>query len=223
MSLSSALLRVQDVSFSLDGNLLLQPTSFDLARGEFLLLTGPSGCGKSTLLKILSSLQDPTNGQIFLEDKNIRDIKPELYRQQVSYCFQTPVLFGQTVEDNLALPYQIRGKRPDRKHLAEWLTRVNLSADMLDKEVNSLSGGEKQRVALLRNLQFLPKVLLLDEVTSALDEENRQTVNALVAEWVKQEGLAVIWVTHDSNEIRHAQRVITLTRNETGERPDESA
>lgn len=223
MSLSSALLRVQDVSFSLDGNLLLQPTSFDLARGEFLLLTGPSGCGKSTLLKILSSLQDPTDGQIFLEDKNIRDIKPELYRQQVSYCFQTPVLFGQTVEDNLALPYQIRGKRPDRKRLAEWLTRVNLSADMLDKEVNSLSGGEKQRVALLRNLQFLPKVLLLDEVTSALDEENRQTVNALVAEWVKQEGLAVIWVTHDSNEIRHAQRVITLTRNETGERPDESA
>ncbi|WAT02294.1 iron efflux ABC transporter ATP-binding subunit FetA [Rouxiella chamberiensis] len=223
MSLSSALLRVQDVSFSLDGNLLLQPTSFDLARGEFLLLTGPSGCGKSTLLKILSSLQDPTNGQIFLEDKNIRDIKPELYRQQVSYCFQTPVLFGQTVEDNLALPYQIRGKRPDRKRLAEWLTRVNLSADMLDKEVNSLSGGEKQRVALLRNLQFLPKVLLLDEVTSALDEENRQTVNALVAEWVKQEGLAVIWVTHDSNEIRHAQRVITLTRNDTGERPDESA
>lgn len=223
MSLSSALLRVQDVSFSLDGNLLLQPTSFDLARGEFLLLTGPSGCGKSTLLKILSSLQDPTDGQIFLEDKNIRDFKPEFYRQQVSYCFQTPVLFGQTVEDNLALPYQIRGKRPDRKHLAEWLTRVNLSADMLDKEVNSLSGGEKQRVALLRNLQFLPKVLLLDEVTSALDEENRQTVNALVAEWVKQEGLAVIWVTHDSNEIRHAQRVITLTRNETGERPDESA
>lgn len=223
MSLSSALLRVQDVSFSLDGNLLLQPTSFDLARGEFLLLTGPSGCGKSTLLKILSSLQDPTNGQIFLEDKNIRDIKPEFYRQQVSYCFQTPVLFGQTVEDNLALPYQIRGKRPDRKRLAEWLTRVNLSADMLDKEVNSLSGGEKQRVALLRNLQFLPKVLLLDEVTSALDEENRQTVNALVAEWVKQEGLAVIWVTHDSSEIRHAQRVITLTRNETGERPDESA
>jgi len=223
MSLSSALLRVQDVSFSLDGNLLLQPTSFDLARGEFLLLTGPSGCGKSTLLKILSSLQDPTDGQIFLEDKNIRDIKPEFYRQQVSYCFQTPVLFGQTVEDNLALPYQIRGKRPDRKRLAEWLTRVNLSADMLDKEVNSLSGGEKQRVALLRNLQFLPKVLLLDEVTSALDEENRQTVNALVAEWVKQEGLAVIWVTHDSNEIHHAQRVITLTRNETGERPDESA
>lgn len=223
MSLSSALLRVQDVSFSLDGNLLLQPTSFDLARGEFLLLTGPSGCGKSTLLKILSSLQDPTNGQIFLEDKNIRDIKPEFYRQQVSYCFQTPMLFGQTVEDNLALPYQIRGKRPDRKRLAEWLTRVNLSADILDKEVNSLSGGEKQRVALLRNLQFLPKVLLLDEVTSALDEENRQTVNALVAEWVKQEGLAVIWVTHDSNEIRHAQRVITLTRNETGERPDESA
>ncbi len=217
------LLRLQSLSFTLNQQVLLRPTSLELNPGELCLLTGPSGCGKSTLLKIAASLQSPTHGKVFFEGQDISQIKPETYRQQVSYCFQTPVLFGQTVLDNLSLPYQIRGKEADKSLMAEWLTRVNLPANLLDKNVQELSGGEKQRVSLLRNLQFLPKVLLLDEITSALDEENKANVNAIIASLVKEQGLAAIWVTHDTNEIRHAQRVITLTRDTAEENTHESA
>ncbi|MDR3432751.1 MAG: iron ABC transporter ATP-binding protein FetA [Rouxiella aceris] len=223
MSSPQILLRLQDVSFSLNQQVLLPPTSLELNASEFTLLTGPSGCGKSTLLKIVASLQNPSSGQVFFTGQDISQLNVENYRQQVSYCFQTPVLFGQTVFDNLALPYQIRGKKADRVHMCDWLARVNLPKDMLDKEVQSLSGGEKQRVSLLRNLQFLPQVLLLDEITSALDEENKRNVNSIIADLVKQQGIAVMWVTHDSNEIRHAQRVITLARQPAGENSHESA
>ncbi len=207
------LLQLQNVSFSLNNRPLLEPVSFDLNPGEFTLLTGPSGSGKSTLLKIIASLLTQTVGTIRFKGEDIARLKPETYRQQVSYCFQTPTLFGDTVRENLALPYEIRGKKMDIEIVKQWLTRVHLSPDMLDKRTQELSGGEKQRVSLLRNLQFLPDVLLLDEVTSALDEENKQNINQIIAGLVREQQLAVLWVSHDQNEIRHAQNVITLKRH----------
>ncbi|WNN43683.1 MULTISPECIES: iron efflux ABC transporter ATP-binding subunit FetA [Winslowiella] len=211
MSTDFPLLDVQEISYSLDGSQLLAPVSLALNAGEFVLLTGPSGSGKSTLLKIIASLLTPTTGHIFFKGQPIGELKAEHYRQQVSYCFQTPVLFGETVFDNLALPWQIRHKRVDRPKLQSWLQKVNLPPEMLDKKTEQLSGGEKQRVALLRNLQFLPDVLLLDEITSALDEENKQLINQLITGLAAEEGVAVMWISHDSAEISQAQRVLTLT------------
>ncbi|MFS2225073.1 iron efflux ABC transporter ATP-binding subunit FetA [Pantoea sp. B65] len=210
MSTIPPLLDVQDVSYVLEAKPLLAPVSLTLNTGEFVLLTGPSGSGKSTLLKIISSLIDPSAGSIRFRGQPIAQLKPERYRQQVSYCFQTPALFGETVYDNLALPWQIRHKKPDRAQLQGWLEKVNLPAEMLDKKADRLSGGEKQRVALLRNLQFLPDVLLLDEITSALDDENKQLINQLIAGLVRESGMAVMWISHDSSEINQAQRVLTL-------------
>ncbi|MGC6387023.1 iron efflux ABC transporter ATP-binding subunit FetA [Ewingella sp. S1.OA.A_B6] len=213
MPQSDPLLQLRDVSFSLNNRTLLEPVSFNLNPGEFTLLTGPSGSGKSTLLKIIASLQTPTGGTLHFKGEDISGLKPEPYRQQVSYCFQTPTLFGETVQDNLALPYEIRGKKKDVSAMKQWLTRVNLSEDVLQKKILELSGGEKQRVSLLRNLQFMPDVLLLDEVTSALDEDNKQNINQVIADLVRDHSLAVLWVSHDRNEIRHAQNVITLNRH----------
>lgn len=210
MSRTSLLLDVQEVSYVQDGTTLLAPVSLQLNQGEFVLLTGPSGSGKSTLLKIIASLLEPTTGDIQFKGRSINELKPESYRQQVSYCFQTPALFGATVYDNLALPWQIRQKKVDHEKLKDWLKKVNLPVEMLTKKTEQLSGGEKQRVALLRNLQFLPDVLLLDEITSALDEENKQAINQLVAGLVKDSGVAVIWISHDTTEINQAQRVVTL-------------
>jgi putative ABC transport system ATP-binding protein len=217
------LLRLQDVSFTLNHIPLLEPVSLALNPGEFTLLTGPSGSGKSTLLKIIASLQNPTGGNLYFKGENITQIKPEAYRQRVSYCFQTPSLFGETVYDNLALPYQIRNKKPDDGQLRDWLKQVNLSEDMLTKRTQELSGGEKQRIALLRNLQFMPDILLLDEITSALDEENKININDIIAGLVEKEQIAVLWVSHDLNEIRHAKNVITLTRHSSGSASHESA
>ncbi|RPE01317.1 iron ABC transporter ATP-binding protein FetA [Candidatus Pantoea deserta] len=204
------LLEAQDVAFSYQDSLLLQPVSLHVYPGDYILLTGPSGSGKSTLLKILASLLTPTAGQIRFENRDINTLKPEDYRRQVSYCFQTPQLFGDTVYDNLALPWQLRQQKPPRDKLAADLTSVNLTPDMLDKSIEQLSGGEKQRIGLLRNLQFVPKVLLLDEVTSALDKENKLAVLSLINRFVAQEKVAVVSVSHDVNDIQQAANVLCL-------------
>jgi len=204
------LLDVQDVTFSFGGRLLLQPVSLQLHQGDCVLLTGPSGSGKSTLLKILASLITPGSGQLFFRNRDITTLKAEEYRQQVSYCFQTPQLFGQTVYDNLALPWQVRRQKPQREKLVAHLESVNLSPDMLNKPVEQLSGGEKQRVGLLRNLQFMPDILLLDEVTSALDEENRLAVLSLISRISTEEKVAVVRISHDVNDIQQAEHVLRL-------------
>lgn len=206
----SLLLDVQDVAFSVGDRQLLKPVSLQLYQGECVLLTGPSGSGKSTFLKILASLITPTSGQLFFRNSDITTLRAEAYRQQVSYCFQTPQLFGQTVYDNLALPWQIRRQKPQRDKLVAALESVNLSPDMLNKPVEQLSGGEKQRVGLLRNLQFMPEVLLLDEVTSALDEENRLSVLSLINRISAEEKVAVVRISHDVNDIQQAEQVLRL-------------
>ncbi|WP_313653414.1 iron efflux ABC transporter ATP-binding subunit FetA [Pantoea sp.] len=204
------LLDAQAIAFSAGDRPLLQPISLQLYPGDQVLLTGPSGSGKSTLLKILASLVAPTSGQIFFSGSDITTLEPEVYRQQVSYCFQTPQLFGQTVYDNLALPWQVRHQKPLRDTLVRALESVNLAATMLDKPVDQLSGGEKQRIGLLRNLQFMPQVLLLDEVTSALDEENRQTVLALIDRVSTEHQIAIVRISHDVQDIKQAAQVLRV-------------
>jgi len=204
------LLDVQDVAFSVGDRQLLRPVSLQLHQGDSVLLTGPSGSGKSTFLKILASLITPISGRILFRSSDIVTLKAEEYRQQVSYCFQTPQLFGQTVYDNLVLPWQIRRLKPQQDKMVAALESVNLSPDMMNKPVEQLSGGEKQRVGLLRNLQFMPQVLLLDEVTSALDEENRLAVLSLINRISAEEKVAVVRISHDVNDIQQAEQVLRL-------------
>jgi putative ABC transport system ATP-binding protein len=101
-------------------------------------------------------------------------------------------------------------KTPDPERLIADLARFGLAQETLTKSVSELSGGEKQRVSLIRNLQFLPKVLLLDEITSALDDVNKRNVNEIIHRYAREQNIAVLWVTHDANEITHADDVITL-------------
>ena len=208
---TTPLLTVEKVGYQAGGAQILNDISLTLNAGEFTLITGPSGCGKSTLLKIISSLISPGHGEITFDGKKITHYSPEEYRQQVSYCAQTPSLFGETVADNLLFPWTLRRKTADRRQLVKELERFSLAESMLDQPVTKLSGGEKQRISLIRHLQFLPQVLLLDEITSALDEQNKRQVNDIIHHYVRDKGLAVLWVTHDVDEIRHADKVIRLT------------
>lgn len=210
MNKEKVLLEIKEVGYSVGGNPILRNVDLSLAPGEFKLITGPSGCGKSTLLKIIASLLSPTEGSILFEGVDISTLSPETYRQQVSYCVQTPSLFGDTVYDNLIFPWQIRGKRPEPEKFIADLAQFGLAQETLTKSVSELSGGEKQRVSLIRNLQFLPQVLLLDEITSALDERNKRNVNDIIHRYAREQHVAVLWVTHDANEISHADDVITL-------------
>lgn len=211
-----SLLQVKQLGYKAGDTPLLDNINLTLKEGQFTLITGPSGCGKSTLLKIIASLLSPTTGSIFYCGDDIARLSPEAYRQQVSYCAQTPALFGDTVYDNLIFPWQIRDMRPQPEKLLADLAQFNLAEETLQKSINELSGGEKQRISLIRNLQFLPKVLLLDEMTSALDERNKHNVNEIIHRYVKEQRVGVLWVTHDKNEISHADDVITLKPNAGG-------
>lgn len=208
---NGAILQLMQVSYHIGDKPLLNNINLSVAPGEFKLITGPSGCGKSTLLKIIASLLSPDSGKILFDGEDITTLTPETYRQQVSYCAQTPALFGDTVYDNLAFPWQIRHQQPNPADFQAQLARFGLAEGTLSKSINELSGGEKQRVSLIRNLQFLPKVLLLDEITSALDEQNKRNVNDIIHQYVRDQQIAVLWVTHDKDEISHADEVITLT------------
>ena len=148
-------------------------------------------------------------GTIFYHGSDIQKLDPIKYRRQVMYCFQQPVLFGKTVKDNLSFPYQIRNKEVDLVRLDSLLKIVDLPAEFLYKEINSLSGGEKQRVAVIRSIVFLPKVLLLDEVTTGLDGKSKEIVHRLI-ESVHRQGTTIVQVTHDQSEIQVAKNVLEI-------------
>ncbi|WP_205437967.1 iron ABC transporter ATP-binding protein FetA [Edwardsiella tarda] len=209
---TTPLLALDHIHFSANGRPILHDVSLALQPGEFKVITGPSGCGKSTLLKIAASLLDPQQGEIRLQGRPLSDYSPEAYRKQVSYSFQTPVLFGDTVRDNLLFPYQIRNDPPDMDRIRRGLMQFALPLHTLDQRIEDLSGGERQRVALLRNIQYMPQVLLLDEITSALDNHNRTIVHEVINQLNQQQGIAIIWVTHNSDEITQCDNILTLPR-----------
>lgn len=206
-----SLLRLSEVEYTVENQKIIDQISFTLSQGEFLTLTGPSGGGKSTLLKLIATLLTPTAGTIYFEDNEQSDYEIATYRQQVSYCFQQPSLFGKTVYDNLSFPATVRNQDFNHQRAEELLQLVALPQNYLAKKITELSGGEKQRVALIRNIMFLPKVLLLDEVTVGLDEKSKRIVHNLIAT-LQKENISIIQVTHDPAEIHSASKILWLEK-----------
>ncbi|MGT2832232.1 ABC transporter ATP-binding protein [Streptococcus halotolerans] len=199
------------LAYQVGDKLILKDISFSVQEGERVTLVGPSGSGKSSLLKLLSTLVTPSSGDISFEGRSVMTLNPVEYRRQVSYCFQQPTLFGNTVRDNMAFPFEIRQLPFDEKKVLSQLPRVNLTPNHLEQDIKDLSGGEKQRIALLRNLLFEPKVLLLDEVTAGLDSATKRLVNKVIADY-HAKGHTIIEVTHDEEAIQSASRIITIEK-----------
>lgn len=205
-----ALLEIKQLSFEAEGKKILEDIQFTVENGEFISITGPSGSGKSTLLKIIATILSKTRGELIYEGRSIEQVDPVEYRKEVSYCFQSPVLFGDTVRDNLSFPYEIRQMAFDQQKAADYLGMVGLPEDYLDKPINALSGGEKQRIALIRNVLFQPKILLLDEVTSALDEENRQIIWHWLQEMRSTTEMTILMISHNEAEAALADKRIRI-------------
>lgn len=206
-----SIFNLNHVSYQVADKAILSDISLSVEDGERVTLAGPSGSGKSSLLKLLSSLISPVSGDIIFDGKSLADLDPVGYRRQVSYCFQQPVLFGKTVRDNMQFPFEIRQLSFDETKVVGQLERFDLSRAYLDQEVKDLSGGEKQRVAFVRNLLFEPRVLLLDEVTAGLDSVTKRLVNGVIADY-HTAGHTIIEVTHDSEEIQAASRLVTIEK-----------
>ncbi|WP_209686452.1 ABC transporter ATP-binding protein [Lactobacillus colini] len=206
------LLNLKNVYYQTNSKIILQDVNLKINQGDWITLIGPSGSGKSTILKLIANLISPSRGTIFYQDKDISSIAPAVYRRQVSYCFQQPTLFGKTVEDNLTFPFELRKQEVDSQKIRQMLSLVDLDASYLTKKKSELSGGEKQRVALIRNLLFKPKILLLDEVTAGLDEDSKHIVNKLISSYFKR-NVTILEVTHDKSEISQAQHIVKLEKD----------
>lgn len=205
-----SLLTLKQVGYRVGATPILQDIDLTIDAGEWVTLSGPSGGGKSTLVRIIASLLSRTSGELTFAGKSIDDYDPIAYRRRISYSFQQPTLFGETVRDNLQFPYQIRQLPFDRQRAVSALDYVGLAESDLNKAVVDLSGGQRQRVALLRHVMIYPEVLILDEVTAGLDAENKAFVWSLIRHFNVDDGLTIIAITHDQAEIETAQRLVTL-------------
>ena len=206
----NSILEVKHLSFSVGEKEILKDISFKIQKGDFLTIKGPSGSGKSTLLKLLAAIMNPSAGEIIYKGKPLSEYEITDYRKEVSYSFQNAALFGTTVADNLMFPYEIRNEPFDRDRAIALLDKVMLTEQYLDQKITELSGGEKQRVALIRNVLFTPEVLLLDEVTSALDAENRKVISDAILRLNRENNITVLWVTHNTDEINDAAKTIEM-------------
>jgi putative ABC transport system ATP-binding protein len=198
------------VSFDNNDKAILKNISVSIEDNDFVSIVGPSGSGKSTFLKLCSHLISPTNGNIIYKDKNFIDYNPTELRKNIAYCFQTPYLFGVTVMENIKFPFSIRNLKLDLKRVNDLFSMFQMTEDYLSRDVRNLSGGEKQRIALIRSLLFMPEILLLDEVTSALDVENITIVENVI-ETLNREGVTVLWITHNPEQSRkYANKVLSI-------------
>lgn len=204
------ILKFSNVSFKDDNKYILKNISLSINEGDFVSIVGPSGSGKSTFLKLCSSLISPDEGDMLFKNKSFKEYDDVNLRKKVSYCFQIPYLFDHTVEDNLKFPYVLRNKAFDINRVKELFNIFNMDISFIKKEVNNLSGGEKQRIALIRNLLFEPDILLLDEVTSALDKDNTLIVENVI-KLMNKRGITILWVTHNEAQSRkYANKLITI-------------
>ncbi len=193
------IINIKDVYYSLDNTDILKGISIDIKEGDCISLVGQSGSGKSTLMKLCADLISISKGNIDYRGKDYISYNPVQLRQKISYCVQIPQLFGKTVYDNLEFPSKIRQEKMDRKKVIYILERFNLDESYLAKDINSLSGGEKQRIAIIRNLIYTPDILLLDECTASLDSENARVIEDYVKE-LNSNGVTVLWITHSKEQ-----------------------
>lgn len=208
------ILEIKDLFYKVKDKEILKNINLEIEAGQYITFIGPSGSGKSTLMRIIASMITATSGEIIFDGESLSSYDPTTYRQRVSYAFQQPTLFGKTVKDNLEFPFLVRGEEFDSKKTISALEMVNLDESYIDKSVNDISGGEKQRIALLRNLLFRPEILITDEVTTGLDTENKEIVHKMLTRFNEEENMTILRVTHDESEIENSAKKITIKDGE---------
>ena len=208
------LLTLSHISYSyhdVNGETLaLSDISFSLEEGRFLAIVGPSGCGKSTLLSLICGLLEPSEGIITLHGQPLKEAKANIgYMLQKDHLFEWRTVYSNVT---LGLEIQHRLNENSRRNVDTMLETYGLSA-FRDSRPSQLSGGMRQRAALIRTLALEPDLLLLDEPFSALDYQTRLSVCDDIAGIIKREQKTAILVTHDLSEaISIADEVLVLSR-----------
>lgn len=210
------MIRYQGVSMSYDGKeKVLDDLNFEIKEGEFFVLVGPSGSGKTTTLKLINRLIEQTEGDIFFQGKNIKDYPLREMRLEMGYVLQEIALFPNlTVAENIGLIPEMKkiNKKEIAKRVDSLLKQVDLDPKVYKNRLpEDLSGGEKQRIGILRALAANPKVLLMDEPFSALDPISRGQLQDLVKDLHEDYKITTVFVTHDMREaIKLADRICLM-------------
>jgi molybdate transport system ATP-binding protein len=190
--------------------------AFECQAGELLALVGPSGAGKTSVLRVLAGLMRPARGRMLVGGEcwldSERDVCVPARDRQVGLVFQDYALMPHlSARDNVALALLNRPRREREAEASRWLEHVRLTPDLHGRRPEALSGGQKQRVAIARALARTPKLLLLDEPFSAVDQMNRQGLYRLLADLQRELQLPMVLVTHDLNEARLlADRMVVM-------------
>lgn len=192
---------------------VLRDISFEANYGEFVSILGVSGSGKSTLLNCISSLSAPTEGVVKVNNCNPYQLKnsrlSKFRREDISFIFQSyNLLPALPVLENVALPLRLSHKKVCRDDIQTLLDKMNFRADLMSP-VSSLSGGEKQKVAIARAILSKTRIIFADEPTGALDSTSRKIIFEMLADLV-QEGRCVIMVTHDIELASQTDRALIL-------------
>ncbi len=194
------MIQLDQLSWQVAGHTVLDQVSVTIPANTYAVLMGSTGCGKTSLLEILCGLRKPTSGRVLLDGVDVTKLEPR--ERGIGYLPQDLALFpGLSVREQIAFAPKLRGVLPEEldqrvNRLAEQLGIVPL----LDRRIEKLSGGEKQRVALARALAAQPKLLLLDEPLSALDEGMRGEAVGMLKRVQQEHALTVLHVTHSSAE-----------------------
>lgn len=202
------ILECKHIELTKNNQTILTDISFEVQAGDSIGFMGPSGSGKSSLFRLLNLLSSPTEGDIFYKNKNLKEYPPTQLRRSIGYVLQKPYLFGTKVEENLTYPYELHGKKVNFTEIHRYLEQVKLEKSILQKKNTALSGGEQQRIALIRSLLMKPEILLLDEVTAALDEENTLLLEQLVIDEQQRENLTLLLITHNIQQAKRLTKKI---------------
>ena len=208
------ILKVKNISKKYQGEkeeiLAIENINFKVKKGEFVSIIGPSGCGKSTLLSIIAGLEKKTTGEIYIENEKMEGIS-----SKVGYMLQRDCLLEwRNIIDNSIFGLEIKRQLNDEnKEYVERLLKKYGLYEFKDKYPSELSGGMRQRVALIRTLAVKPKILLLDEAFSALDYQTRIMVTKDIYEILRKENITALMVTHDISEaISMSDKVLVMSK-----------
>ncbi len=207
MKKSKAILKLEDVSYRYEDakkdEYVLKDINYEFANGKIYAIKGKSGSGKTTLLSLISGLETKYKGKIFYEDKDLKTINLDTYRNTyIGIVFQSYNLLPHlTASENIILSMDIsKVKVPNKKEKAlDLMRQVGLNESFANRRVLKLSGGEQQRIAIARSLSYNPQIILADEPTGNLDKETEDEILNIFKNLAHKENKCVIIVTHSKN------------------------
>jgi len=205
------MVQLEDVSYSSNGKEIVSCLNLCLKRGMTYAIVGPSGSGKTTVLMLINGLISPTRGKVIFEGNPIDELDMPTYRSKIPLMFQEPLLIPGNGKQNIMLPFSLESnkeRRPDDATIRSKLEECGLDESYLGKEISTFSGGEKQRLSLVRTLLLESKVILLDEPTSALDSRSEREVVKVISK--VGQGNLMVYVTHSYQLIEAADEIIVI-------------